>query len=327
MEGNVLLSVDLPVQEWGDLGIALQFSVGTLERIDAESAVRVEDDFRFAKQLGKFDERIFAAPAGNIKARCLLRVFLGAGHRGSRRMSKRKVTIQELIKENCPRAYLTLSPAVVRNKETGVRVENEMEIAVEIDGVSAVPNNPVAVSRFFIKTQSHAIQTGIGSKLTRVHQFCGFRPKNLRAAEPAVLQVRDYELTHVRRARGNAPSRKRLHKLKWFGFLRGASVPARHKRLQVRGERLNESRVAHAQGTEDVVGHVLLERLSRRSLNDVARHAGRVIRVRGSYAWRKNSSRDVLAQILAERPHFRSACDEQLLGGILETRRVGHNIS
>ena len=49
MEGNVLLSVDLPVQEWGDFGIALQFSVGTLERIDAECAVRVEDDFRFAK--------------------------------------------------------------------------------------------------------------------------------------------------------------------------------------------------------------------------------------------------------------------------------------
>src|SRR5713101_9542002 len=123
---------------------------------------------------------IFASPAGNIKAHCLLRVFLGAGHGRCHRMSKRKVTIQELIKENRPRAYLTLSPAVVRNKETGVRVENEMEIAVEIDGVSAVSNNSVTVSRFFIKTQSHAVQTGIGSKLTRVHQFCSFRPKNLR---------------------------------------------------------------------------------------------------------------------------------------------------
>src|SRR6266404_2827530 len=246
MKGNVLLSVDLPVQEWGDFGIALQFSVGTLERIDAECAVRVEDDFRFAKQLGKFDERIFASPTGNIKARCLLRVFLGAGHRGSRRMSKWKVTIEEPIKQNRPRAYLALSPAVVRNKETGVRVKNEMEIAVEIDGVSAVPNNPVAVSRFFIETQSHAVQTGIGSKLTRVHQFCSFRLKNLRAAEPAILQVRDYEVAHVRRACGNAPSRKRLHKLKRLRALRGARVPARHKRLQIRGKRLNKRRVAHA---------------------------------------------------------------------------------
>jgi len=49
MEGNVLLSVDLPVQEWGDFGIALQFSVGTLERIDAEECRPCEDDFRFAK--------------------------------------------------------------------------------------------------------------------------------------------------------------------------------------------------------------------------------------------------------------------------------------
>src|SRR5260370_26733300 len=187
MECTVLLSVDLPVQEWGDFCIALQFSVGSLERIDAESAVRVEDDFRFAKQLGKFDERIFASPAGNIKARCLLRVFLGAGHRGSRRMSKREVTIQQLIKENRPRAHLTFSPAVVGNKETGVRVENEVKIAVEIDGVSAVPNNPVSVSRFFIETQRSAVQTGIGSKLTRVHQFCSFRLKNLHAAEPPVL--------------------------------------------------------------------------------------------------------------------------------------------
>src|SRR5260370_23196671 len=107
-------------------------------------------------------------------------------------------------------------------------------------------------------------------------QFCSFRFKNLRAAEPAALQGRDYELAHVRRARGNAPSRKRLHKLKWFRFLRGASVPARHKRLQVRGERLNEGRVAHAQGTEDVVGHVLLEWLSRPSPNDVARPPSRL---------------------------------------------------
>src|SRR5258708_11275638 len=113
MEGNVLLPVDLPVQERGDFGIALQFSVGALEGIDTESAVGVEDDFWFAKEFGKFDERIFASPAGNVKASRLLGVFLGAGHRDRGRRSKRQVTIQELIKENRPRAHLTFSRAVV----------------------------------------------------------------------------------------------------------------------------------------------------------------------------------------------------------------------
>ena len=90
---------------------------------------------------------------------------------------------------------------------------------------------------------------------------------------------------------------------------------------------MNKGGVAHAQGDEDIVGHVLLERLSRGALNDVARHGGRVIRVGGRHAWRKNSSRRMLAQILAERPHFGSVLDEQFLDGLLETRCVGQNIA
>src|SRR5437879_5063002 len=126
MEGNVLRSVDLLVQEWGDFGIARQFSVGTLERINAKSTVRVDPDFRLSKKTGKFDERIFASAAGNVKTRCLLCVFFGAGHWARSRRSKRQVTIQELIKENRPRAHLTFSRAVVRHKETDVRIENEV---------------------------------------------------------------------------------------------------------------------------------------------------------------------------------------------------------
>jgi len=75
MERNVLLSVASRCRS-GDFGIALQFSVGTLER----SMLRVPSalsDFRFANS--SYVDDVFSPAAGNIKARCLLRVFLGAG--------------------------------------------------------------------------------------------------------------------------------------------------------------------------------------------------------------------------------------------------------
>src|SRR5690348_15209482 len=120
MEGNVVLSVNLAVQKWGNFIIALQFSVRALEWIDAEDAIRIEEGFRLAEQCGDFEKCVFASPAGNVNAGRLLGIFFGAGHGARGRRSKREIAIQEFFEKYRPCADLSFSPAVIGNKESNV---------------------------------------------------------------------------------------------------------------------------------------------------------------------------------------------------------------
>jgi len=110
-----------------------------------ESDVVFEDAFSVSpNSSSRFDERIFASPAGNIKARCLAgasSLALATGSRVSNESNDR-----EIYQRSSVLIQPLSAPAVVRNKETDVRVENEMEMRCGNRRlVSAVSNNPVAV--------------------------------------------------------------------------------------------------------------------------------------------------------------------------------------
>src|SRR5262249_57758963 len=85
-----------------------------------------------------------------------------------------------------------------------VRIENQMQVAVEVGCVAAMTNDAVAVPGFFIKAESHAVKSLIGRELAGMHQLRGLGTENLYVAEPAALQVGNHEVANVGGRDGHA---------------------------------------------------------------------------------------------------------------------------
>jgi hypothetical protein len=58
---------------------------------------------------------------------------------------------------------------VVRDKKANLRIRDQVQIAVEVLGVSGVADDPVSVTGFFIEARRHGIHVGMIFELTRMH--------------------------------------------------------------------------------------------------------------------------------------------------------------
>src|SRR5205085_3790678 len=122
------------------------------------------------------------------------------------------------------RADLTLAGAVIGDEKAKTCVQDEMHVAVKINRVSSMPNDPVPVAALFIETQGHGIQLRRKSALARVHLLGGLRAENLSVLKFSILQVRDHEAREIRRGRRQAARRRRNDDLKRLGMVRSGPI-------------------------------------------------------------------------------------------------------
>ncbi len=72
-----------------------------------------------------------------------------------------------------------------------------MQIAVKINGISAVPDDPQAIAVFFIKTESHSRFGIIGTELARMHQPRGLIAQDAGITILSILEVRNHKPRHI----------------------------------------------------------------------------------------------------------------------------------
>ena len=75
----------------------------------------------------------------------------------------------------------------VRNEKTDVLVQHQVQIAVEVNRVSAVADNSMTVPRFFIKAVTHRIRRIVERKQPAMHQARRLRLENVNTTELPVL--------------------------------------------------------------------------------------------------------------------------------------------
>ena len=70
---------------------------------------------------------------------------------------ERKIPVQECFEQDSARARLSLASAVVGDEKSHVLVEDEMQIAVEENGVAPMSDDPLAISRLLVETVGHGV--------------------------------------------------------------------------------------------------------------------------------------------------------------------------
>jgi hypothetical protein len=152
--------------------------------------------------------------------------------------------------------------AVHRDEDADAVVGQQVQIGVEGDRVTAVPDDLMAVAVLVIEAQRHAVQRRHILLLRGMHLTGGGLLEDAHVAVLAVVQVRDHEAGHVVARGRKAAGRCGSHQFVGLGGTRSPQVARRHACQQVRLQRLAEARVVHAQRREDVVRDVLVERLA-----------------------------------------------------------------
>src|ERR1043165_3690403 len=109
-----------------------------------------------------------------------------------------------------------------------------MQIAVEVDGVTAVSDDAMTVVRLFVEPVTHRVCLIVESKQTTVHQARRFWLEYVRTAEFAVGEMSHHELGHVGRAAAQAAGRKWIDDFKRFGLVRTETISIRHQRREFR---------------------------------------------------------------------------------------------
>src|SRR5947209_16866514 len=94
-----------------------------------------------------------------------------------------------------------------------------MQVTMEILRVAGMPNDPVAISGFFIEAERHGVEFGDIGELARMHEPRSIRTKDLCAFELSVLQMREHKARHVSGANRRASCRSSFNELEWLcGF-------------------------------------------------------------------------------------------------------------
>src|SRR5437764_1140536 len=91
-------------------------------------------------------------------------------YQGALWKTKNGKSIEKCVPHCFTGAYLSLTGTVVGDKEPDLRVRYQVQVAVKILRVAAVPDNAVTIARFFIKSESHRIHAGQVFELARMHQ-------------------------------------------------------------------------------------------------------------------------------------------------------------
>src|SRR5207237_2618911 len=125
--------------------------------IDADRSISIGDHARFAersrdREEGRIKSTAAFVKSGNFFGVCRAFCFL------TRRRREGKISVEKCFEQNGARARFSLSSAVVRDEKSYIFIEDEMQIAVEKDRVTAVPDDPLAVSRLFVKAIGHGVQ-------------------------------------------------------------------------------------------------------------------------------------------------------------------------
>src|SRR5205807_8946480 len=141
----------------------------------------------------------------------------GSGHGRNLRRSVWEVAVHEMLPKRRAGTYLTLAGAVIRNEKAQACIQHKVQVAVKIDGVSSVSNDPVPAAALLIKPQRHSVHIGGESSLPAMHGQGSFRAQNLRVLKFSILQVRDHEAGKVCRRSRKTACRSGNYYLKWLG--------------------------------------------------------------------------------------------------------------
>ena len=190
--------------------------------------------------------------------------------------------IEQRLTDRTRRAFA--AEAVEGHEDADVVVRVQMQVAVHVLRVTAVADDAVAVVVLLVEPQHHAVQrrNHVGRRF--VHHLGRLGLEDAIALVLAVLQMRDHEPRHVLAAGSQAAGRRRDHDLVGLGGFGGELVALGHVRGERLGQGLAKRRMRHAEGLEDVGVEVVIERLPRDVLDQVAGEGGRVVGVGGGGA-------------------------------------------
>src|SRR5262245_17819203 len=121
-----------------------------------------------------------------------LGVSVGSGELFGLRRLVGEVAIKEVRPERASRADLALACAVVRDVKAHAAIEHEVHVTVEVNRVSAMANDAMAVARLLIKPQAHSVQRRDDAELAGVHLVDGFGAQDLRILKLAMLEMGDH---------------------------------------------------------------------------------------------------------------------------------------
>src|SRR5579864_463639 len=145
-KGDHVLAVKVPIKHGADLLPGLDLASEILGRLDLKVAVAFGDNIDFADHVGDAQKVSLRATAAEVSAGDRP----GVRGRGrwplNLRRSVWEITIQEIIPQRCARADLPFAGTVVGNKKAYAGVEHEVKIAMEINSVAAVADNPLAIA-------------------------------------------------------------------------------------------------------------------------------------------------------------------------------------
>src|SRR5438270_8883458 len=217
-EGDQVLAVHGAVNQRRNLLPFFYLSVEVLERLNLDGSVLIRRDLNILIYGGNLEEVAFRAAAAQVMSGHGVRIGLGGGKLLNFWRRIRKVAVKKVFPQRGARADLAFAAAVVRDKESHAVFQHEMHVTVEIDGVSAVPDDAMAVARLFIEAQAHAVQSGAEPKLPRMHLLCGLLPEDLRVLEFPGLQVGDHEAREIGGGGRQRSGRRFFNDFEWRGF-------------------------------------------------------------------------------------------------------------
>ena len=269
------------------------------------------------------------AAAGQVPARHPRGVGLGRGRGRQVRSRRREIAVEEGVEDRRPDhlGAALVAGAVERHEDADVRVQQQVQVAVEVVRVAGVADDALAVAVFMVEAQGVAVQARRIGALLGVHQGGRGRRQDLAALVAAALQLGDHEVGHVQRRRAHRAGRRGVDDLEGLRLAVGRGLVAGgHHRRQRGRQRLPERRVPHVQRLEDVLLDVVVEILPRHPLHDVAGQAAAVVGIGHQLARREDPRRQMGLQVMLEVDRLAVGGDE-VARGVLEARGVRHQVA
>ena len=254
-----------------------------------------------------------AVPARARRRR--LRHFRGRG----------EIAVGEAVQQLPPQAAVVA--AVDGHEHAHALLREQRQLAVEPLGVAGVAEDVLAVAVHVVPAQRHRVQAGHRGAVVVLHLAQRGGREDPRAAVAAALQLGEHEARHRLAAGRQRAGRRRVHQLERPWRRAGVRIAQRHVRRQRLRQRLAEAGVPHAQRLQDVLLHVVVERLAGHALHDVARQRRAVVGIRGHLArWIHALGHPLLHPRRVAQVVLRVG-GEQVLDRLLEARRVRHQLA
>ena len=217
--------------------------------------------------------------------------------------------------------------AVVGDKQSHVRIQDQEQVAVEQLRVAAVRDDAMAVHVLFVETQGHCVHAGGPACLPRVHLHRGLWVENLHVAVAAVLQMHNHPVRHGFGGGGEGSGGSDFHPLEVLGLAGTEVVTVGHERLKRFRQGLTKCGAVHVERLEEMFVHIIVERLAGNALDRIRGKGRGVVRVGWNCTRRENLLRQMRRQILGHRRQQFLIADKKVLDGFFETRAMGHDVA